>query len=127
VPATKRGIYHNLKESTYTVSNGDAVLFFSSEFYRDKFLNEYKEHRKKITNKLKEPDFNFDLLADNILYKNIEKRGFRVLLFGCSINQQDFDRYSIKQMMVKKSNDWFKIKRPSIKERLKEMSECDEH
>jgi uncharacterized FlgJ-related protein len=51
--ATRRGVYHNLKESKYAVSNTEIAFFFSSEFVMNKFLNGYSEHREKYKKRIK--------------------------------------------------------------------------
>jgi hypothetical protein len=47
MPATKRGVYHNLRESEYAVSNTEIAFFFSSEFVMNKYLSGYKDNREK--------------------------------------------------------------------------------
>src|SRR5690554_2553891 len=81
---TKRGIYHNLNESEYAISNSEVALFFSSRFYLNKFLDEYKNYRNEFKIRLQRSmnidKMNVDLMADIHLYKQIEKRGFRAVL-----------------------------------------------
>jgi hypothetical protein len=47
MPATKRGVYHNLRESKYAVSNTEIAFFFSSEFVMTKYLIGYQDNRDK--------------------------------------------------------------------------------
>lgn len=78
---TVNGIYHNIKESDYSFSTENFTFFFSSQFYKRKFIEKYLEHREDINYFLKArfgvevdlPDY-----ADFILYQKIEKRGYRV-------------------------------------------------
>jgi|SRR5690625_2617389 len=124
MPATKRGVYHNLKESKYTISNSEVVLFFSSEFYLNKFLAEYEENRSKYRNKFKKDDvtkLNFDTLYDVLLYKNIEKRGYRVTLRGLEIDEKSVEHYALRKMLEKESPTWKRIKAPSLKDRVKKI------
>ena len=59
---------------------GENVTFiFSSELYKNKFLERYEEHREQIKNSLSNR-FGIEIvindLADLRLYSTIEKRGF---------------------------------------------------
>ena len=125
MPATKRGIYHNLKESEYTISNSDIVFFFSSQLYRQKFLSGYKNHRKIFEHILSkvavENMLNMDMLADISFYKIIEKRGFRAWLKGIDISCEEIHRYALRKMIDKNTLDWFEIQKPKLDERLKIM------
>lgn len=116
--ATRSGIYHNLKESKYTISNGEIVYYFSSEFYLNKFLKEYQDHRviffAKMAKIVVENPLNVDMLADISLYMTIEKRGFRVLLKGVEINFNDLYYYALRKMTESKSSKWKVIKSPMV-------------
>lgn len=114
MPPTKRGIYHNLKESKYVVSNGDTTLFFSSRLYLTKFLDGYKENRIRFTRRFKntiESPHNLDTLADISFYKRIEKRGFYVLLKGVVVDWKSLHLYALEQMTEPNSKDWHEIQR----------------
>ena len=106
MPATAKGIYHNLRESKYTISNGEVVFYFSSELYRDKFLDGYEINRIKFKGKMEETPLNMDTLADVIFYQNIEKRGFFVRLERVPITFNDVYKYSIRKMNEKDSPKW---------------------
>lgn len=121
MPKTLRGIYHNLKESEYTISNSEVVFFFSSELYLNKFMDGYKENRKKYQNKFNknhETQLNFNTLYDILLYKEIEKRGFRVTLNGMEIGYASLEKYALRKMMDENTLDWKRIERPSVKQRI---------
>ena len=105
MPATANGIYHNLRESKYTISNGEVVFFFSSTLYRDKFLRQYQNHRTIMKNKLNVP-LNTDTLADVILYEEVEKRGFFVRLERSRITYDDLYKYALRKMNEKESPKW---------------------
>lgn len=111
MPITKRGIYHNLKESKYTVSNDEIVFFFSSDKYRKKYMDGYKENRETFVNKLdrftEKLPLNMEILADIEFYKKCEKRGFRVWLKGFDISYKDLYQYALREMMNSNSKDWF--------------------
>jgi hypothetical protein len=109
MPKTRKGIYHNLRESKYTVSNSEAVFFFSSELYLKKFLDGYTENRKKysnVMNMISETPFNFDTFADIEFYKETEKRGFFVRLHKSPASLDDLYKYSIRQMTFNESPEW---------------------
>jgi hypothetical protein len=125
MPPTKSGIYHNLKESPYTVSNSEIVFFFSSEIYLNKFLCSYGPNRIKFLSKIDKATcnnvLNMDVLADINLYKQIEKRGFRAWLKGVDINWLELHRYVLRTMIEKSSQDWQRIQKPRLGQRLKSM------
>jgi hypothetical protein len=125
MPATKRGIYHNLKESEYTVSNSEIVFFFSSEFYLQKFIDGYQENRKCVSDRIEKTTgehlLNMDTLADISFYKQVEKRGFRAWLKGVDVTWQDLRLYVLRKMTEKNSPNWQRIAKPKLTERLKTM------
>lgn|GEM_PF-3369559 len=125
MPPTLRGIYHNLKESKYTVSNGETVFFFSSRLYMMKFLEGYEHNRLKISNRIENAIacdvLNFEFLVDINFYKKIEKRGFYVWIKGIEFTWHELNLYALRQMTLKNSNVWHEIQRPKLKERLKIM------
>jgi hypothetical protein len=109
MPATRKGIYHNLRESKYAVSNEEIAFYFSSMFLLNKFLKGYEENRlnfRKINKKYKDTPFNTDILADINLYKQIEKRGFFVRFKRAMINEIDLYNYALRKMAEKESFEW---------------------
>ena len=79
---TVKGVYLDLKDSDYIVEYNKITMYFSSQFYQNKFNNEIKEFIKTETLKLKNKyNIKADLTPYLILslYTKIEKRGFRVL------------------------------------------------
>jgi len=116
MPATKRGIYHNLKESKYTISNGEIVFFFSSKLYLKKFIGGYKKNRDnfKYIRIEEESPLNLSTLADISFYKEIEKRGFRASLKGMDITWDDLNKYALRKMTEKESDIWEKIVPPKV-------------
>jgi hypothetical protein len=127
MPPTLRGIYHNLKESEYTISNSEIVFFFSSELYLRKFMEGYKENRIKFIEKLDkitvDNKLNMNTLADITLYKTIEKRGFRAWLKGVDIDWQEIHKYALRKMTEKNTPDWSRIPKPKLGERLKTLGQ----
>lgn len=120
MPCTKRGIYHNLYESKYVASNSDVTFYFSSRLYLNKFIERYSGERIKFKNKIKpiNTNLNMDILSDINLYKEIEKRGFRVTLFGTDIDWNELNKYALRKMNENKTLNWEIIKAPSISERI---------
>lgn len=109
--ATRRGIYHNLLESRYAISNKEVAFFFSSRLYRDKFLEGYEENRKEMNDKLGRwvdgKPLNMNTLADVSYYQMIEKRGFRVTLNGVELSWLSVYQYALRKMSVLNTLDWF--------------------
>lgn len=126
---TKRGIYHNLNESEYAISNSEVALFFSSRFYLNKFLDEYKNYRNEFKIRLQRSmnidKMNVDLMADIHLYRQIEKRGFRavlnqdvaknVVILNDSLKEkgeltwQELRLYALQRMIVQNTKDWYEM------------------
>lgn len=114
MPITARGIYHDLRESTYTTSNCEVVLFFSSKLYRDKFLKEHKHYRESRMSKLKElhPHFynyykdRLYFYYDILCYTDIEKRGFRVKYRGDEYNWHDILKFALGKTIKTNIEDW---------------------
>jgi len=126
---TKRGIYHNLNESEYAISNSEVALFFSSRFYLNKFLDEYKNYRNEFKIRLQRSmnidKMNVDLMADIHLYKQIEKRGFRavlnqdvaknVVILNDTLKEkgeltwQELRLYALQRMIVQNTKDWYEM------------------
>jgi hypothetical protein len=110
MPATKRGIYHNLRESKYTISNSEVVFFFSSELYRSKFMDGYMKYRETFEQKIEkvvdETPLNMGMLADITFYRMIEKRGFFVRLNRLRIDWNDLYKYALRRMNEKDTLEW---------------------
>jgi hypothetical protein len=125
MPATLRGIYHNLRESKYTISNGEIVFFFSSEFYLKKFMNGYQANRlnflEKMAKNVVDTSLNMNTLADISFYKQVEKRGFLAWLKGVEMSWQEIEKYALRKMTEQNTLDWSKIPKPRLEERLRIM------
>ncbi len=79
---TRRGIYTDLKESKYSYLRGGLIFFFSSLQYQKKFEemvdNYVIEHEIKLFKKYGVQNaFTFYFMI--ALYRQIEKRGFRII------------------------------------------------
>ena len=124
MPVTLRGVYHNLKESEYTVSNTEIVFFFSSEFYLNKFMSGYQKNRKKFISHLEknvDTTLNMNTLADLSFYKTIEKRGFRAWLKGVDMKWEELQNYALRKMTEPSTLNWSRIQKPKLRERIKIM------
>jgi hypothetical protein len=125
MPPTIRGVFHNLKESEYVVSNKEITFFFSSETYLNKFLETYQEERKKLQERTKKElthvNFNMNTLADITLYKTIEKRGFLARLKGVDMKWEDLEKYVLRKMTDDYTHNWSRVAKPKLSERFKSM------
>ena len=125
MPATKRGVYHNLRESEYTISNSEIVFFFSSRFYMTKFMDGYKQNRvifsEKMAKLVGDIPLNMDMLADISFYGDTEKRGFHAWLKGVNISWQDLHKYALRKMTEPNTLDWHETPKPKLGERKRTM------
>lgn len=79
---TKRGIYWDLYETEYYYDLDGLRYYFSSEFYKNKFITKVKDYVNTETLKLVRNNHvacNFDLYFQLSFYSRTEKRGFRVV------------------------------------------------
>jgi hypothetical protein len=125
MPATRWGVYHNLKESEYVISNTEITFSFSSEHLLNKFMTGHENNRKDFFKKAK-ADFtiaklnlNLDTLADILFYKLTEKRGFLARIKGVDMSWQDLEKYALRKMTEKNTPSWSRIPKPKSTERLK--------
>lgn len=79
---TKNGVCYDLTKSIYHYKIGNLTFVFSSQLHLDKFKKKYKENRDIINYSLTKR-FNFTVnvsqLADIVLYRKIETRGFLII------------------------------------------------
>ena len=98
-------IYNDLNESNYTFKYDDLVFYFSSQFYQEKFTREYSQFLKDETMKLK-IKFKCNIYCDEmillLLYKKIEKRGFKVLYKDNELNENYYIDYKINELSIKR-------------------------
>lgn len=91
---TARGVYHDITLSEYTYTIDTITFYFSSEFYRDKFISEYeieKDRFNQALNNVYKDRFSIkaDVLAWVRLYTLIEKRGFYIIVNGVHVECLD--------------------------------------
>lgn len=98
-------IYNDINESNYNFKYDDLVFYFSSQFYQEKFTREYLQFLKDENMKLK-IKFKCNIYCDEmillLLYKKIEKRGFKVLYKGKELNENYYINISIDELSIKK-------------------------
>lgn len=79
---TRNGVYYNLELSGYRHTIDNITFVFSSQLHKDKFKKKLTENRNKINVSLSKR-FNISVdvphLADIVLYRKIETRGFLVI------------------------------------------------
>ena len=83
-------IYNDINESNYTIEYDELVFYFSSKFYLEKFTREYSNFIKDETMKFKikyKCNAYIDEMLLLLLYKKIEKRGFKVLYDGNELQE----------------------------------------
>lgn len=94
---TRGGIEYNLNISPYRYKTDNGATFvFSSKYHLDCFMNRQGENRNKINESLSNR-FNyyveFNFLADCVLYKQIEQRGFLILKDGENYKCQNIIKF----------------------------------
>lgn len=97
-------VYNDINESNYTFKYDNLVFYFSSKFYQEKFIREYSDYLKDETMKLK-IKFKCNIYCDEmillLLYKKIEKRGFKVLYKGKELIENYYIDFSINKLSIK--------------------------
>lgn len=80
---TRNNIFYDLSLSDFKFKTDDDVTFcFSSKLYKDKFVAQHLDYRRRVSNYLTKTysiDVSTSLFADVVLYTKIEKRGFLIL------------------------------------------------
>lgn len=98
-------IYNDLNESVYIFKYDDLTFYFSSKFYLEKFIREHLSFIKDETMKLN-VKFKCNLYCDEmillLLYKKIEKRGFRVLYKDNEIRENYHIDFNINEISIKR-------------------------
>lgn len=75
------GVCYDLEKTPYITTLGMLTFYFSSKMHLEKFLERFKDNRAKINESLSNRfniHFSVDSLADILLYKSIETRGFYI-------------------------------------------------
>ena len=83
-------VFYELENSPFFLRIEDFMLYFSSDFYKKKFEEGYKDYIRNETLKLN-VRYKMIVYADEMLllsfYKTIEKRGFKVKYKGEEIEK----------------------------------------
>ena len=97
-------VYNDINESNYTFEYDDLIFYFSSNFYKEKFIKEYYNFIKEETMKLK-IKFKCNIYCDEmillLLYKKIEKRGFKVTLKGKELSENYTFQFILNELSIK--------------------------
>lgn len=97
-------VYNDIKESNYTFKYDDLVFYFSSQFYKEKFKRIYTQFLKDEKMKLK-IKFKCNIYCDEmillLLYKKIEKRGFKVKYKGKELIENYYIDFNINDLSVR--------------------------
>ena len=97
-------VYNDINESIYTFKYDDLVFYFSSQFYKEKFKRIYTQFLKDETMKLK-IKFKCNIYCDEmillLLYKKIEKRGFKVEYKGKELIENYYINFNINDLSVR--------------------------
>lgn len=111
-----KGVYYDIKDSDYMVSNGQLIFFFSSESNMQKFFKKQNEDKTVKINHLlksfKQISPSFDLLLDIEFYKTHEKKGFYVLNKNKEVSEKDLLKLAAESV-AKENNetkDYFIVK-----------------
>lgn len=86
-------VCYELNDSPFFLRIDGFLFYFSSSFYKNKFEKEYQDYIKSETLKLN-VKYKMQVYADEMLmlslYKQIEKRGFRVKYKGVDLEKDYF-------------------------------------
>lgn len=97
-------IYNDINESDYTFKYNDLVFYFSSKFYKEKFIKEHISFIHDETMKLK-IKFKCNIYCDEmillLLYKKIEKRGFKIEYKGKELIENYYIDFKINETSVR--------------------------
>lgn len=80
---TKHGVCYDLFISSYRTTLNGVTFVFSSKLHLEKFKKNYKDNRVRISDSLSKRfgvQIDVTLLADIVLYKKIESRGFLLVV-----------------------------------------------
>lgn len=91
-------VFTDINESNFIFNYDNLTLYFSSELYLEKFKREYKKYLKEETMRFKlryKCNIFCDVMLLLLLYKKIEKRGFKALYNGQRIRE---DYYFINEL-----------------------------
>lgn len=79
---SRNGVYYDLNLSNFRYKSGNLIFVFSSKLHLDSFKKKYKENRDIINYSLSKRfkcKVDVSQLADVVLYRKIETRGFLIV------------------------------------------------
>ena len=82
---SRNGVCYDLEKSHYRCTKNSVTFIFSSRLHLDKFESKYKQNRDTVNKSLSKRfnlKVNVDTLADVVLYRKIETRGFLIEVEG---------------------------------------------
>nr|UWD73942.1 MAG: late genes activator [Bacteriophage sp.] len=106
---TRGGVEYNLNISPYRYTADTGLTFvFSSKYHLDTFKNKQVENRNRLNESLSNR-FNyyveFNILADCVLYRQIEQRGFLILKDGENYPCQNIIKFGGEKAIKKNLHD----------------------
>lgn len=97
-------IYKDINKSVYTFKYDNLVFYFSSNFYKEKFIKEHINFIRDETIKLK-LKFKCNIYCNEmillLLYKKIEKRGFKVKYKDKELIEHYYINFNITDLSIK--------------------------
>lgn len=97
-------IYNDINESDYTFKYDDLIFYFSSKFYKEKFIRQHIDYVRDETIKL-QVKFKCNIYCDEmillLLYKKIEKRGFKVTYKNKELQEKYYIDFMINELSYK--------------------------
>ena len=97
-------VYNDINESNYIFTYDHLIFYFSSKFYLEKFTREYSNFIKDETMKFKikyKCNAYIDEMLLLLLYKKIEKRGFKVEYKGKELIENYYIDFNINDLSVR--------------------------
>ena len=98
-------VYKDINESNYIFEYNKLKFYFSSLFYKEKFIKEHIDFIRDETMKLK-IKFKCNIYCDEmillLLYKKIEKRGFKVLYKNNELSENYYIDFKINEISIKR-------------------------
>lgn len=98
-------VFKDINESNYKFKYDNLEFYFSSQFYLEKFIKEHSQFIKDETMKLK-IKYKCSIYCDEmillLLYKRIEKRGFKVKYKNKALNENYYIDFYINEFSIRK-------------------------
>jgi len=102
-----RGVYNDIKNSHYILTDGELLFFFTSEYNMNKFSEMYEENRedykKRLDKAFKDGQVYPVLMFDVTLYKSIENRGFYIMYNNIELSENDLRNLSLDRLIENKT------------------------